>query len=116
MPEQHSWLLFHATTTPLLLLRPMKVSTSSELCSGFFWLHNFLDYPAIQFFDSPLTQPVGLHWETYHLLRSTSVTYRMPCHASGHQVLPTQPLPKKAEDFPRGGKHPKHVPLLTCLV
>ena len=34
----------------------------------------------------------------------------------GHQVLPTQPLPKEAEDFPKGDKHFKHVPLLTYLI
>ena len=33
----------------------------------------------------------------------------------GHQVLPTQPLPRVAEDFPRGGNHSKHVPLRTYL-
>ena len=48
-------------------------------------------------------------------LCSTCVTYRMLCHAIGHQVLPTQPLPGEAEDFPRGDNHPKHVPLLTYL-
>ena len=44
------------------------------------------------------------------------MTYETPCHAIGHQVLPTQPLPRKAEDFVRGDKHPKHVPLLTHLI
>ena len=39
----------------------------------------------------------------------------MLCHAIGHQVLPTQLLPREAEDFPRGGNHSKHVPLLTYL-
>ena len=32
-----------------------------------------------------------------------------------HQVLFTQLLPRKAEDFPRGGKYPKHVILSTNL-
>ena len=52
---------------------------------------------------------------TYHSLCSTSVTYRTPCHAIGHQVLPTQHLPREAEDFPRGDKYFKHVPPLTYL-
>ena len=39
----------------------------------------------------------------------------MPCHAIGHQVLSTLPLPKEAEDFPRGGKHPKDVRVPKCL-
>ena len=53
---------------------------------------------------------------TYPSLCSTCVTYRTPCYAIGHQVLPTQPLPREAEDFPRGHKHFKHVPLLTYLI
>ena len=36
------------------------------------------------------------------------MTYRMPCPATGHQVLPTKPLPREAKDFPRG----EHVPYL----
>ena len=43
------------------------------------------------------------------------MTYGTSCHSIGHEVLPTQPLPKEADDFPRGGNHPKLVPLLTCL-
>ena len=71
----------------------------------------------IQFFDSPPfpTQSVRLPLVNYPSLCSTCVTYRIPCHAIGHQVLPTQPLPREVEEFPRGGNHPKHVPLLTYL-
>ena len=29
--------------------------------------------------------------------------------------FPTQPLPKEAEDFPRGGKYPKDVPMAKFL-
>ena len=44
-----------------------------------------------------------------HLVASTSpcspcVTYGRLCHSISHQVLPTQPLPREAQDFPRGGK------------
>ena len=38
----------------------------------------------------------------------------MLCHAIGHQVLPTQLLPREAEDFPRGDKYFNHVSLLTA--
>ena len=31
-------------------------------------------------------------------------------------MFPTQPLPMKAEDFPRGDKYFMHVPLLTYLI
>ena len=72
----------------------------------------------IQFFDSPpfTTQSVRLPLVTYSSLCSTCVTYRMLCHAIGHQVLPTQPLPREVENFPRGGKHFKHVPPPTYLI
>ena len=36
-------------------------------------------------------------------------------HSFGQQVLPTQPLPRESEDFPRGGKYPKDVPLPKYL-
>ena len=61
------------------------------------------------------TQSVRLPMVTYPSLRSPCVTYKTLCHAIGHQVLPTQPLPREAEDFPRGGNHFKHVPLPTYL-
>ena len=39
-----SGLLFHATSTPLWLLKPVKVSTSSELYPGYFQLLYFTVY------------------------------------------------------------------------
>ena len=57
----------------------------------------------MQFFDSP---PYP----------STCVTYRIPCHVIGHQVHSHPILPREAEDFPRGDKHSKHVPLPTYLI
>ena len=73
----------------------------------------------MQFFliHSPFpTQSVRLPLVTYPSLCSTCVTYRTPCYSIGHQVLPTQPLPREAEDFPRGDKYFKHVHLLTYLI
>ena len=72
----------------------------------------------IQFFDSPPfpTQLVRLPLVTYPSLCSTCVTYRTLCHAIGHQVLPTQPLPREVEDFPKGDKYFKHVPPPTYLI
>ena len=71
-----------------------------------------------QFFDSPSfpTQSVKLPLVTYPSLCSTCVTYRTLCHAIGHQVLPTQPLPREVEDFPRGDKYFKHVPPPAYLI
>ena len=63
-----------------------------------------------------LTQSVRLPLGTYHSLCSTCVSYRTPCHASGHQVLPTQSLPREVEGFLRGERYFKHVPPLTYLI
>ena len=41
--------------------------------------------------------------------------YSTPHCSIGHQVLPNQDFPMEAEDFPRSGKYPKDVPLLTYL-
>ena len=116
MPEQLSWLLFHVTGTLPWLLKPAKVSTNSELYYDYFPLPTFLECSGIHFFNSPLTRPVRLHLATCHSLYSSSVTHRTTCHASGHLMLPTHSLPRKAEDFPRGDKHPKHMYLLTYLI
>ena len=62
------------------------------------------------------TQSVRLPLVTYPSLCSTCVTYRTLCHAIGHQVLPTQPLPREVDNFSRGGKYFKHVPPLTYLI
>ena len=43
------------------------------------------------------------------------MNYGAPCHAIGHQVLVTQPLPKGKKDFLTVDKSPKDVPLPTCL-
>ena len=63
-------------------------------------LSNFYYLLAAQ--ASSVTRSVRIHLVPYHSLCSTCVTYGMPCHAIGHQVLPTQQLPREAEDFPRG--------------
>ena len=71
-------------------------------------------FPAFWFNPFP-TQSVRLLLVTYPSVCSPYVACRTPCHAIGHQQLPTQPFPRKAGCFPRGGKHSKHVPLLTYL-
>ena len=110
MPEQLSGQLIHVTGTPPWLLRPVKVSTSCELYPDYFRLPTFRNVQASRFLIL-LTQSVRLP-----SLCSTCVTYRTPCHAIGHLVLPTQPIPREAEDFPRGDKYFKHVPALTYLI
>ena len=82
---------------------------------------DFTGCSSIQFFNSllslihrrPLTKLVRLVGVTYHLLCSAGVTYRTLCHTIGHQVLPTQPFPREAEDIPKGGKCFNHVPQPT---
>ena len=65
----------------------------------YFLLTGCLD---IQFFTPLfLTQSVRLPLVTYPSPSSICVTYRTPCHASGHQVLPTQPLVREAGSFLR---------------
>ena len=70
---------------------------------------------SIQFFDSPRRQSIRPPLVTYPLLCSTCVNYVMLCHVIGYQVLPIHPLSREAQDFPMGGNHFKHVPLLTYL-
>ena len=62
------------------------------------------------------TQSVRLPMVTYPSLCSTCVTYRMPCHVIGHQVFPSQPIPREAEDFSWGDTYFKHVPPHTYLI
>ena len=62
------------------------------------------------------TQSVRLPLVIYPSLCSTCVTYRTSYHAIGHQLLPTQPLTREAEDFPRSDKYFKHAPPLTYLI
>ena len=79
----------------------------------------FTDWlPRLPVFCSPTipTQSLRLPLVTYASLCSTCVTYRTLCHSIGRQVLPTQPLPKEAQDFPRRNKHFKHVALVTSLI
>ena len=52
----------------------------------FFWM---LGHPLFLFNFTPQVQSVRLPMVTYPLLCSPCVTFGMPCHASGHKVLPT---------------------------
>ena len=61
------------------------------------------------------TQSIRTPLVPYHLLYCTCVTYRMQRHVIGHDVLPTKPLPRDAEGFPRDRKYPKVLPLSTYL-
>ena len=66
-------------------------------------------------FTLTLIQSVRLPMFTYPSLCSPCVTYATLCHTISHQVLPTPPLRREAEEFLRGGNHSKHVPLPLCL-
>ena len=59
---------------------------------------------SIQFFNVPvpLTQSVRPPMATYPSLCSTCVTYGMPCHTRGHQVLPNHTvIPHSPVDYRR---------------
>ena len=90
---------------------PALISTKTAFsCLLFLFMH-----PVFWFTSLFLTQWVRLLLVTYPSVCSTYVTYRTPYHASGHQALSIQPLPREAEDFPRGSDHSKHVSLPTYL-
>ena len=76
---------------------------------------SLLDCSGIHFFYSPPFSQ-NSYLVTYPSLCSTCVTYRTPCHASGHQVLSTQPFSMEAEKFARGNRYFKHVLLFTHLI
>ena len=90
MPEQLSGLLIHVTGTPPWFLKPVKVSTSSELYPDCFRLPTFLDCSGIQFFDSP---PFSKHGQlgylplTVQCLRDLQDS--MPCQRSPSASHPT---------------------------
>ena len=84
------WPWPHITGTPPWLLRPVRVSTSSELYPNT-WL--FFECLGIHFFTSL----------TCGLLDT------MPCQTS------LTLIPREAEDFPKGDNHSKHVALPTYL-
>ena len=75
-----------------------------------YWL---LKNPVFYFSLLSWTQSVNTCLVPYHSQCSACVTYRTPYCAFGHQVCPTQSLPRHAEDFFRGGKYTKNVPLPT---
>ena len=89
-------------------------------CLGNPYFTYWLPKHPVFLFTLALTQSVRLPMVTYASLCSPCVTYGTLCHATGHQVLPTLatallPIPRGAEDFPRGANHSKHVPLSTYL-
>ena len=83
MPEQLSGLLIYATSTPLWLLRLVKVSTGSEIYPNYFWLPTFCN--CSQFFDSP---SFSKHIQLGYLWLPTS-PFVTPLLPTGHHVMPT---------------------------
>ena len=75
----------------------------------FYWL------PKHPVFCHPNTVSQGTY-DYLPILYSACVTYGTLCRAIGHQFLPTQPFPRRVEDFLRGERYLKHVPPLTYLI
>ena len=92
----------------------MTTILTKDKFTGIYWLlkHPIFNSPPPPFSQ---TQSVRPYLVPFLSLCSTYLTYGMPCHSIGHQALPTQPLPGEAEDFHRGGKHPKDVLLSIYL-
>ena len=70
---------------------------------------------SIYFIDSPPFLKTASYATSgpYPAQGSTCVTYGTSCCSITHQVLPTLPLTRGAEDLPRGSKYLKQVFLLT---
>ena len=101
------WTIFYTTSEAFC-----KTPLGETGCLGnpyfIYWLPK---HPVFWFI---VTQSVRLPMVTYPSL--CSPTYGILFHAIGRQVFPTQPLPREAEDFPRGVRYFKHVPPLTYLI
>ena len=109
------WLLFRLLLSrcQLLILTKLSQEKLDAQATLTFYL---LVAQASSFLIHPFRiQSIRLHLVTYPLLCNTCMAYRTSCHSIGHQEPPTQHLPREAEDFPRGGKHSKHVLLLKYL-
>ena len=100
-----------AATDPSLCKTPLGETG----CLGNPYFTYWLPKHPVFWFTLTLTQSVRLLMVAYPSLCSICVTYRTLCCAIGHKVLPNQPLPREAEDFPRSDNHSNHVPLPTYL-
>ena len=83
----------HVTGTPPQLLRPVRVSSGSELYPDT-WIFFVFECIGIQFFNL-LTCDL---WDAMPRQRSLTL------------------IPREAEDFPRDDRHFKHAPLPTYLI
>ena len=110
--EENRWIIRDFKFKNLTLWQQNSLGEIGCLGNPYFYL--LVAYASS--FLIPLTQSVRLAMVTYPSLCSTCVTYGTPCHAIRHQVLFTQPLTREAEDFPRGDRYFKHVPLLKYLI
>ena len=90
------WLLLIFNLNKTLLGETGCLSNPYFLLTGYLGIQFFVIHSPPFFFIPNLSLPLV----TYPSLCSTCVTYRTLCHAIGHQVLPTQPLPKGSGGFP----------------
>ena len=85
----------------------------SYFCMSSAFHSSFYEFYHATFCCLPLTQSVRLLLP-YHSLCSIDVIYGMPCHSSGHQILP-KALQREIERIPRSIKYPKAIFIITYL-
>ena len=80
----------------LLTFSLCKTPLGETGCLGNLYFTHWLPKHPVFWFT--LTQSVRLPVVTYHLLCSTCANCGTLCHAIGHQVFPTQPLPREGRN------------------
>ena len=79
-----------------------KIESQSKIFFLNFELKNF------QVFNSPPFPKHGQLGRTWYTsLCSVCMTYRTLYHTVGNQALSAQPLPREADNIPRGSKYPR---------
>ena len=96
------------------MLRQLLLYLMVAYVSRFFCHPNTATYAYLPLTVQQLS-PDASHPNPSQSVRLPIVTYPSLCNTY-HQMLPTLTLPREAEDFHRGDRYYKHVPLLTYLI
>lgn len=103
--EKHfqAWNIKQSYSEIFFLFKELTHFCPKEL-DNYFWFPSFYQYSQSRHLGTISCR-----------LCSTCMTYGTSCHTIGHQVLPTQYLPRDVVGFSRGSKYPKDEPLPTFL-